>query len=78
MLSQPVDIQILRYLLGAPSLYIGSAVTIFIVTFLYFFCRNEHKLSIPIYKGGDGNAETLKKRWMFDAINLLNEGYAKV
>jgi hypothetical protein len=76
MLSQPVDIQILRYLLGTPSLYIGSAVAI--ATFLYFFCRNESKISSPIYKGGDSNVETLKKRWMFDAINLLNEGYAKV
>ena len=40
--------------------------------------RNSIKTNIPQYQWDTGAAGTAKKRWMWDSLKLLREGYFKV
>ena len=40
--------------------------------------RNPTKINIQHYQWDDGAAGTAKKRWMWDSLKLLREGYFKV
>ena len=58
----------------SPPLSITSTIVLLFIAVL-FLSRFYEKSSLPLYSEGDS---ILKKRWMFDGITLLQEGYHKV
>jgi hypothetical protein len=72
MFSQ-LDLEKLRPLFSSPLSITSAIVLVFVAVF--YLPRFSEKSSVPFYTEGDS---TLKKRWMFDGISLLREGYNKV
>ncbi|KAL2065352.1 hypothetical protein VTL71DRAFT_3022 [Oculimacula yallundae] len=63
----------------ADSALIASVVAAAIVAYLVhlYSLRQTNKTGVPFYKEGDSAYFQLKKRWMFDSMNLIREAYHK-
>lgn len=68
-----LDLEKLCSLFPPPLSITSTIVLLFIATLLLL--RFYAKSPLPLYSEGDS---ILKKRWMFDGIALLREGYHKV
>ncbi len=54
------------------------AIAAFVVLAALYAARSDTNPSIPLYVPEKSAAGNLKKRWMFDSVNLLQEAYKKV
>jgi hypothetical protein len=75
---QTVNLELLRRFLETPSSYFTSTIVFFIVTLFYISRFQESKNDVPIYGQSSGDIKSAKKRYMFDSLNLVAEGYQKV
>lgn len=64
---------------ASPSTYVQCAIALIVVTtyFVFNFGRG-HRVTVPFHGNNELDMESLKKRWMTDSINLMQEGYKKV
>jgi hypothetical protein len=73
------DMDLLHPNLDAQTLYYcTSAIALVVASSLVAWFNQKKYLAIPFHGLDENDEDAPRKRWMWDSINLLQEGYRKV
>ena len=70
----------IRNAFRSDTVHVASVIAVVIVAYVIYsyFLQQFDRTGVPFYKEGDSEFFQLKKRWMFDSMNLIREAYQKV